>query len=58
MCKIGEISNFEIRSNYDKLCGNDRLKGENKIVAKKGLTLALKFPKVLSTLKSTPLLEI
>ena len=46
MCKIEEIGDFELRSAYDKLCDNGRLKDEHKVLVEKGLTLALNFPKV------------
>ena len=46
MYKIGDIKNFELRNAYDKLCDNGALKEKNILVAKKGLTHALAFPKV------------
>lgn len=43
MWKIGEICDFEIMNVYDKLCKNDRLKDEKKVVAEKGFIHALNF---------------
>ena len=40
---------MEIREAYDRLCENNILKEEYKIVEKKGLTRALDFPSVFKT---------
>lgn len=45
-CKIGEIKYYEIRETYDKLCIDGVLKDEFKIIADKGRTRPLGFPKV------------
>lgn len=46
-CKVGEARDLEIRESYQKLCKNDVLKEDNKIIEQKGLTCALYFPQVL-----------
>ena len=46
MCKIGYIGDLQFRIAYEKLCENGRLKDEHKVVAERGLTLALNFLKV------------
>ena len=43
-CKIGGIGDMEISQAYEKLCENDILKEEFKIVERKGLTHAPDFP--------------
>lgn len=43
MCKIRNIGDFEIRESYTKLCANEVLKDEFKIVKAKDLTHALEF---------------
>lgn len=45
--KIGEIGHFEIRTAYEKLCIDEILKDEFKIIVDKGFTHALDFPKFL-----------
>ena len=46
-CKIGGIGDLEIREAYNKLCVDDVLKEEFKIIENKGLTCALEFPTAL-----------
>ena len=41
--KIGSVVDIEIRKEYERLCENDVIKEEYKIVEKKGLTQALDF---------------
>ena len=47
--KIGSIGDMEIKQAYDRLCENEVLREEFKIVEKKGLTHALYFPNIFKT---------
>ena len=48
-CKVGAVGDMEIREVYDRLCENEVLKDEYKIVEMKGLTRALYFPTIFKT---------
>jgi len=48
-CKIGAIGDMEMREAYDRLCENEVLKEEYKIVETKGLTHALEYPTIFKT---------
>ena len=47
--KIGEVCDMEIKDAYNKLCDNEVLREECKIIECKGLKCALDFPQVFKT---------